>query len=189
MSELINGWWSTPYAYLSAEHRQVNANTFYKFFAGNGWTKKSIAAMLGNIEVESTINPGLWQGGYPPVPPSTIYTTNKGFGLTQWTPANKLITWADSNSLDYTQGNTQVQCIQYEMENGLQWGNDVNISFYDFAHDNSQTLERLVLAWLWDYERPADPNIPLRQELALKWLSAVHPVPIWLLYKMGQRRL
>ena len=186
MSDLIAGWWSAPDQYLLTIKRQANANKFYSYFHKNGWTKKSIAAMLGNIETESTINPGLWQGRTPPTPPDTEYTTDKGFGLTQWTPANKLVTWADGLSLDYTRGDTQTARIQYEMENGLQWGDDVDISFYDFAHDDTQTLTRLVLAFLWNYERPADPNIELRQEQALKWYGYIGRIPVWMMFKMAK---
>jgi hypothetical protein len=168
--------------------QKTNANRLYKFFIGQGWTRKSIAAMLGNVQVESTINPGLWQGRTAPIPPETPYTTSKGFGLTQWTPANKLITWADGFSLDYTLGDTQTGRIQYEMVNGLQWGNDVDISFWNFAHDDTQTLERLTLAWLWDYERPSAPDIPARQANAVFWYDTVGKLPIWLLFKMAQRR-
>lgn len=188
MSSLINGWWSAPDQYLGIPHMQENAKRFYQFFVNNGWTRKAIAAALGNIQVESTINPGLWEGRTPPTPPDDEYTTGKSFGLTQWHPANKLVTWADSVFLDYSMGDTQVQRIQYEMENELQWGSDVSISFWNFAHDDTQTLERLVLAWLWNYERPSAPDIPARQEYAANWYGTMGMPPIWLLFKIAQRK-
>lgn len=49
--------------------------------------------MLGNMETESTINPGIWQS-------LNSGNASGGFGLTQWTPATKYINWANNNGLN-----------------------------------------------------------------------------------------
>ena len=57
-----------PYTSLNADldARQTRQNAYCVFAALSGqrspWSKNAIAAMLGNMEVESGINPGRWQG-------------------------------------------------------------------------------------------------------------------------------
>ena len=72
--------WTIGNKYLTESQMQGNALEVYKYFAGKGWTLNAIGGILGNMEKESNINPGLWQslkeGNY-----------SGGFGLVQWTPA------------------------------------------------------------------------------------------------------
>ena len=72
--------WTIGNFYLSESQRQANAYEVYLFFSGRGWTLNAIAGMLGNMESESNINPGIWQN-------LDAYNYNLGFGLVQWTPA------------------------------------------------------------------------------------------------------
>ena len=180
----MNDWIYKETAYLTESEQQHNARFIQNFFTSQGWTREAIAGMLGNMQVESTINPGLWQGREVP---ADIYTTEKGYGLTQWTPANKYITWADANMLDYKNGDNQMARIQYERENNLQWSTD-NILHYSWddyvvSHESPETLARV---FVWAYERPSDPDIPLRQANARYWYNFFKRPPIWLLFKLGR---
>lgn len=183
----MNNWISAPTRYLTDAEQRNNAKIIGKFFLAEGWTKNAIAGMLGNIEVESTVNPGLWQGRE--VPPD-IYTTEKGYGLTQWTPARKYITWADENGLTYTAGDSQLARIKYERENGLQWSTDNILGYtWDDYVTSTESPETLARVFVWAYERPADPDIPLRQKNARYWynfLSGVNGIPLWLLFKIKE---
>lgn len=180
----MNEWIYKETAYLNSAEQKHNARFIQDYFTLQGWTREAIAGMLGNMQVESTINPGLWQGR---VVPEDIYTTEKGYGLTQWTPANKLITWADANMLDYKNGDNQMLRIQYERENNLQWSTD-NILHYTWddyvsSHESPEILARV---FVWAYERPDDPDIPLRQASARYWYNFFKHPPIWLLFKLGR---
>ena len=53
--------WTISNNYLSESQMQGNALEVYKYFAGKGWTLNAIGGILGNMEKESNINPGLWQ--------------------------------------------------------------------------------------------------------------------------------
>ena len=180
----MNEWIYKETVYLNLAEQKHNAKFIQKFFTEQGWTEEAIAGMLGNMQVESTINPGLWQGR---VVPADIYTTEKGYGLTQWTPANKYITWADANMLDYKNGDNQMARIQYERENNLQWSTDniLNYTWDDYvnSHERPETLARV---FVWAYERPDDPDIPLRQASARYWYNFFKHPPIWLLFKLGR---
>ena len=81
--------------FLNRKEMTVNAQYIMNYLTGKGWTKNAVAGMLGNMETESTINPGIWQ---------SLQSGNMsgGYGLVQWTPATKYINWAKANGLDYT---------------------------------------------------------------------------------------
>ena len=65
-----DGWWvelnrlfqTTDVRVSFPERVQIeNLNTMYRFFSALGWTPNAIAGMLGNIMVESSVNPWLFQ--------------------------------------------------------------------------------------------------------------------------------
>lgn len=180
----MSNWISAPTRYLTTAEQKNNAKIINAFFIPLGWTANAIAGMLGNIEVESTVNPGLWQGREIP---DDVYTTGKGYGLTQWTPANKYINWADDNGLDYKDGDSQLSRIKYESENNLQWStnNYLNYTWDDYIH-STESPEMLARVFVWAYERPSDPDIPLRQSNARFWFNYLRGLPIWLLFKIKE---
>ena len=182
MAYVLNGWYYAPDAYLTKEHRENNAKLVHKFFRAAGWSYHAICAMLGNMEVESSINPGLIEGRK-----TTLDPDKDGYGLTQWTPASKLINWANANGLIWlNNGDTQCKRIQYEMLGEYQWIQNVPISFAEFAHSNA-SIEYLTRAFCRNYERPADPDFDLRIANALYWYNYLKSKPpIWLLWKMAK---
>ena len=147
--------------YLNREEMLNNAEYIYSYLTPLGWTKEAISAMLGNMETESTINPGIWQN-------LDEGNTALGLGLVQWTPATKLINWSNN----YIQMDTQLDRIEWEVINGDQWiaTSDYPLSFSEFK---SSTLDPyyLGMAFLRNYERPADPNQPERGEQAVYWFN------------------
>ena len=73
---------------LTMEQMKINANYIWKALKLQGWTKNAVSAILGNMQSESSINPGRWQsdrvGGNP---------EGHGYGLVQWTPYTKYTNW------------------------------------------------------------------------------------------------
>lgn len=152
--------------YLNLEEMAINAQFIMSYFFEKGWTKNAIAAMLGNMQVESTINPGIWQG-------RNEFNYDGGFGLVQWTPATKYIDWADDEGYStYEQYKTiEPQCmrIAYEVENGLQWESDL-MTFYEFTQ-STENVRYLSDRFCWGYERPADPDLELRADYGEYWFG------------------
>lgn len=68
-----------------------NAMEFYYFFQAKGFTTQSICGMLGNITLESTLNPGNKQTS----------STQSGWGLIQWTPSTVLTNWCERLHLNW----------------------------------------------------------------------------------------
>ena len=151
--------------YLTLGEMQNNAKYIYNFLSARGWTLNAIAGMLGNMQTESTINPGIWQS-------LNEGNTAGGFGLVQWTPATNLINWANESGLDYAHIDTQLRRIEWELENGEQYY-PTDAYPETFAAFKASTADPyyLGMAFLANYERPAEPNQPIRGEQAEYWYT------------------
>lgn len=157
-------------AFLTLEEMTVNAEYILGYLLPLGWTRNAITGMLGNMQTESTINPGIWQNliSYDSDPYSTV--SGHGYGLVQWTPFNKYTVWARDNGYNYADINAQLQRIEYELANGIQWyaTTDYPMTFQEFKI-STQTPEYLAQAFLRNYERPAEQNQPDRSTQARYW--------------------
>ena len=167
----------------SAEQEQ-NVSMIAAFFRNRGWTDNAIAALCGNMQIESYLNPGQYEL-------NRNYNPQFGFGLVQWTPYTKYSEWAGTDWA--TNYNKQLMRIQYELENGLQW---IPVSaynymtFYQFSQ-SVDTPEYLVMAFEYSYER-GTPFTEQREAAARRWfeyLGGISPtpvgnLPVWLLFKL-----
>lgn len=146
--------------YLNKEEMTENAQYIMGYLLGVGWTKEAVAGMLGNMESESTINPGIWQN-------LDAGNTSLGFGLVQWTPASKYIDWCKSEGLQYDEMDSNLERILYEVDNNIQWINS-SMTFAEYTA-SKQSPEECAMLFLSSYERPADPNQPNRATQARYW--------------------
>ena len=73
---------------LSESQMKANAEYIYDYLIGQGFTKNAACAVLGNMQAESGINPGIWQ--------YSNHDLSGGYGLVQWTPATKFLNRAVS---------------------------------------------------------------------------------------------
>lgn len=155
---------------LNMEQMKVNATYIAQSLLASGWSLNAIAGMLGNMQTESSINPGRWQsdrvGGD---------ASGHGYGLVQWTPYTKYTEWVtgDASTMD-----NNLLRINYEVNNGLQW---IPTQRYPqtFSEFKTSTLDAytLGLMFLANYERPADPNQPLRGTQAEFWYDYLGGIP------------
>ena len=176
--------WITGNRYLSMSEMQNNADIMYAFFTEKGWTVNAISAMFGNMQTESTLNPGIWENLDPFV---------GGYGLVQWTPYTHYSDWAGDGWQD--NGHKEMERIIYELENHLQW---ISTSLYPMTFREFSQSDKppayLAQAFLYNYERPAVMPQPARSKQAEYWYEylAGHPpvkeIPIWLLFKLKERR-
>lgn len=184
--------WISGNRYLSLSEMQNNVDLLHYYFKSQGWTDNAIAGMLGNMQSESTINPGIWEGLKEPDPG----VTKVGYGLVQWTPYTNYSNWAGSGWED--NGPKEMERIIYELENGLQWISTTKyqMTFREFS-ESLLSPSYLAQAWLYNYERPADLNQPIRSTRANYWYEYITgqtpptpgtELPIWLLFKIKERR-
>lgn len=154
---------------LSQSEMELNATYLYKALFKSGWTINSISAILGNMQAESTINPGRWQS-------DNVGSTSNGYGLVQWTPSTKYTEWCSTNGLsDPSEMDNNISRILYEVANGLQWisTDTYNMSFKEFSISN-EPVSSLAKAFLLCYERPADQSESVqnyRSKLAEDWYT------------------
>ena len=155
--------WTISNNYLTESQMQGNALEVYNFFSARGWTLNAIAGMLGNMERESNINPGLWQslnyGNY-----------SGGYGLVQWTPATNYTDWASANGYSITDPQGQMIWIDTVTVSSGQWiaTSEYNLSF-DAFKTSTQSPEWLASAFLKNFERAGVEAEDERRSDARKW--------------------
>lgn len=149
---------------LTQAQMETNARYIYNYLGSRGWSTQAIAGMLGNMEHESTINPGRWQSGNVGVGPA--------YGLVQWDPFSKYIDWCDGEGIDPAHMDSALKRIEYELANGIQYYStpEYPLSFADFKVSKADPAY-LAWAFIYNYERPAVKNQPNRATSATKWYS------------------
>ena len=187
-----DGCWSGN-AWLNQAQMEANADRFYYLCSQQGWSLPAVAAMAGNSEVEATLNPGIWQG-------LDEGDFNGGYGFFQWTPASKYIDWCTENNYNREYMTPVITRLLWEIANNEQYypTSSYPESFTEFLHYQGKTqtdIEYLAAAWCYNYERPADPDVPQRQADAVKWFTYFqgHPptpgpgrqpgMPTWMLLR------
>ncbi len=185
------------YRYGTTEATE-NAWEIYYYFHGlsTPWAVESIAALCGNFQLESQMNPFVRSA-----------TESGAFGLAQWiTNKQTMIRWATSQGLRATSGPAQVQYIEAERSGAVQDGQYLprnefsHVSFNDFAYNQETlTVEQLARCWWNNYERSA-----AYQEDRTTWAKGYYQlftggpgpgpgpgpgdVPKWLLFRRGNVR-
>ena len=144
------------------------------------WSLQAIAAMVANMQGESTLNPDSMERPNQPIGVVGV----DGIGLTQWTTdesqvGNPLFVYLDylyGTHTDWGDPDRQMHVIcdlEYGIEQGTYpstyvvngytyhvdpWIPNVNISFYNWAHSTSDPGD-LANTFRLNYERGVDPNM------------------------------
>lgn len=156
--------WIYGNRYLDADEMLNNAKIVQEYGLASGWSSNAICAILGNMEAESTINPGVWENLDP-------YWG--GYGLVQWTPYTKYSNWAGLGWKN--NGDKQLQRIDWEAEHNEQWfyneeiGQAPPYSLSEFLVDDTTPIVTMANYFLWFYEHPDNPIQPVRGQHALAW--------------------
>lgn len=161
---------------LNTEQQKANAEYIYNYLTNEGWTKNAICGLLGNIQSESSLNPGSWKV-------KDKMENNVGYGLVQWTPASKFLKFigiSDDNRAQVDEIDAkelmdeQLEYILYEVGGGTdQWTSSyVNMTFEEFTQ-STDTAYNLAMKFLKAYEKPLDPNQPRRGQQAEDWYNSL----------------
>lgn len=156
--------WIKGNRYLSTGEMQNNAQIIFKTLLTKGWTENAIAGVLGNMQKESTINPGIWQNLNP--------NPSLGWGLVQWTPSTNFTDWAAANGYANDSGDAQLIWIDTVTTSVGQWipTAQYNETFGEFK-GSTQTPEYLADCFLKNFERPSEIDQPDRQRYARYWFD------------------
>ena len=158
--------WIKGNKYLSQSEMENNAKIIYTYLKNKGWTLNAISGMLGNMQVESSINPAIWQG--------LIEGSGGGggYGLVQWTPWTNFTDWADDNGYAWDDGDAQLKWIDEVTTSFGQWiaTSSYNFSFAAFK-TSTQTPEYLASAFLKNFERAGVEKEETRKTNARNWYN------------------
>ena len=205
--------WISRTGALTQSEMENNANIIINYYRLQGVNDKTIAALLGNMQAESTINPERQEVG------------GQGYGLVQWTPVSVLQNHCTILGLSqYNNGDVQIEVIKNEILNvsGVEeWYSSsafisnyynsgattdmINITGSQFLSNSMDwSSDKLAVLFMAAYERPSyDPNInhyDLRMQYALNWFEYMggqpHPQPTriktkfpWVLYSRKKRTI
>lgn len=100
---------TSPSSTVSGE----GAEAAFKFFVGEGWTKEQAAGIVGNLIVESNVEPQRLQGTPPgKKTPADQFSGGSGWGIAQWTPGSKMINPVKASGKDPNDLAVQLNVIQ-----------------------------------------------------------------------------
>lgn len=146
--------------YLNQHQMASNARYIMKFLKSRGWTRQAICGLLSNMQTESTINPGLWDGSYK-------NDLNGGIGLLQWTPAAEYIDWAKKEGIPAANMDSQLKRLLFELYCGHQWQSTVNypMSFTEYTR-STQPPHYLARVFLENYKRATPDHMAAQKCMA-----------------------
>lgn len=154
--------------YLTQEQMKVNADIIYGYWVQRhpDWSVNALAGMLGNMELESSVNPGIWQN-------LDEGNLDVGYGLVQWTPAKNYLNWCIENGYDSKTILTAFLRWEYELTNNIQYypTSFYPYSFLHFLTDSESTPYYLAGAFVHNYERPDVYNEEIRGNYANNWYT------------------
>ena len=179
--EPISDWWCEENVKLDLTRMGTNVRYLADHFRGAGWSENAIAGLAGNMQVESFVNPWVWEKW---TTPPNIYTSRKGLGLVQWTttsglnPPNRMLKWCEDNGLDYRTGEAQMAYMDWEFLYGDQWRpvavtyNNVKYPAMSYAAWSVLEAPADAMAAIFSraYERSSGDS-PLRKQYALYWYN------------------
>lgn len=178
------GWTSVH----SAEQTDNAAEIWLTLVDTNGWTEEAAAAVLGNMQHESYLNPAQWEIGYN-------YSMDRGFGLGQWTPATKISNYCGSTNhnvmadgamqMNYLVSTPSQYTLDYLNSDGSsnyyhETGLPYITSMDDFSHSTA-SIEDLTKIWAICWEKPGSEyytmSIDERIADANYWYTTFHGSP------------
>lgn len=158
--------------YFSTSQMQNNATEFYNYFTNKGATLEAICGMLGNIQRESTLNPGIKQGS----------STSLGWGLIQWTPSAVLTNWCKTYGYNWYDGSAQCERISCEGD-GTKGASGYWLPTSEYAYSWSEFLAltdiaEATKAYLYERERAGVVTLSDRLQYASEWYEYFSGTPV-----------
>lgn len=195
---LYNDWYvSAEWSDIGPSHssysneQKHNADKIYSVFNALGWTDNAIAAMVGNMQVESGIDPAC---SYPKIGNTmatignsyaTSYPDN-AYGLVQWKGRgstdpnnNQLVGYAIRYNYEWYDGEIQMNRLTWEYQTSSKFhAQTVDGVYYTFSSFASSTSSPSVLAkvWMVCYEGTYSV-LSNRQNNAEYWYTYFHNGP------------
>lgn len=199
--EQYNGYWIATDKYLQQDKRDENARLIWDYLTTLTWTPEAVAGILGNMDVESTMNPALIEGrGVATLIDNNTCLaigTGTGVGLVQWTghtptpPAGqKLASFAIRYNKNWYDGELQCFRLEREYDEDLQFDHGVvdGVSWdWQTYVASDETPEQLAKVWQYLYER-GGIDTQTRQDKARYYYNLFTRKPLLLFKAMTTKR-
>lgn len=147
-----------------------NAEKTWNYFIGKGLKPIYVAAIMGNIAVESHFEPSIVEGGAK----SSTPVAGKGYGLVQWTDSgrqNKLKQRASETGKKVSSFSFQLDHIWWELNNTEKASFELMKKTDKLGKPDEATLASAWYVFSREYERPAAPANPERGKNAAKYME------------------
>lgn len=200
--------WISKNGALTQSEMENNADIAIAYYTDLAIEENTIAALLGNAQAESTINPGRYEGGVGP-----------GYGIFQWTPRSSLIEHASNMGIsDYENGDNQLAVMNSEISGNPSVNNSwytteafispyynsgatsdmIGITGQQFLSNSmGWTVDKLAVLFMAARLRPSyEPDVnhwQSRVEFSENWLAYIgghppspKPIPDWNVSKWTQ---
>lgn len=182
--------WISENRALTQAEMENNADIIIAYYRSINYDDKTISAILGNMQAESSLSPIRQEVG------------GVGYGLVQWTPPEKLQNHCNTLGLTpYTSGDVQIQVVDKEMGTAdvNQWyttrpfinnysssgatSDMINITPTQFKTNSMDfSVEKLTILFMAGYERPStNPNvnhIDRRKTYSNNWWNYISGSPV-----------
>ena len=141
-----------PHAAASSNSYQIdNATEMWNYFRALNYSEQATAAIIGNAQHESALNPAQWQYG------SYVGNPNSGYGLFQWDPAERYWNlYCGTYGYDRTNGYYQCQWVDTQTIGGLdgnQWIGVVQPTNWNTFKVSTASPADLAYAFCRNWER------------------------------------
>lgn len=174
---------------LGEHQMEINAVYIYYYLKGKGFTKNAVCGILGNMQLESTLNPAVWQ---------VLNNLSYGYGLVQWDDGSRFIDWAKNQGIISAATATAVNTLAYSdpgklmkaeldflmvdmtapgvwftpSDNQSKYGTTQTLTAaqYKVSTESAGELARIFCG---HYERPGTPVISERVAAANKWYNTL----------------
>ena len=177
--------WISVNRVLTQSEMENNADIIISYYRSINYNDKTIAAILGNMEAESTLSPVREE------------IDGAGYGLVQWTPESKLQNHCNTLGLSpHTSGDVQLQVLDKELGTASvnEWYTSsafihnytssgatddmIGVTSSEFKrNDMNFSVSKLTILFMAGYERPStNPNvnhIDKRKSFSSKWYQYI----------------
>lgn len=175
----------------ASDKQKHNAEKVYEVFHDLGWTDNAIAGLVGNMQIESWLNPAdvypksaFPNGGATLADLSNQYALNiktPAYGLVQWKGlgstepiANQLVSYAYRHGSEWYEGQIQMDRLTWEYQSNSKWkvreeqtSAHHTMTFREYAN-STESPETLAYYWMLHYEATYS-KVPEREANANYW--------------------
>lgn len=139
----------SPLAQNSNQNQIDNATEIWAFFRNRGYSEQATAALIGNAQHESYLNPAQWQ--------VSVGSTTGAYGLWQWDPTTRYVNlYCGTYGYDRTSGYYQCLWVDTQTIGGLdgnQWIGRVAPSSWEDWKQSTSAPADLAYSFCRNWER------------------------------------